>query len=129
MDINEDMMFSTFCAANSRATYIRYIGAGKIRIKQQDVLPFLMTVIKDASVAKTVGIIHFDVPSFYISSQKDVLLIIQDNDALVKNDLKPAPFHASSFHRHAWVIFNELQVCNLDQDKERFPTFVLILTE
>lgn len=48
-------------------------------------------------MANTLGVNHPDDPNIYISSEEDILLIIQVSDALVENDHKPALFHVNSF--------------------------------
>lgn len=82
----QDMMSSTFLAVNARAIDIGHIRVGKRMIKHQGVLPFLGRLSKDASEAKIAGIAHRNDPSLYISSEEDIVFMIQAADALVKSD-------------------------------------------
>lgn len=90
-------MTSNILAAISRATYIHHIIVGKMIIKHQGVLPLLGKLLKDTPAASNLRITHIDELSLYITSDEDILLMNQAAHALVKNDHKPAAFHANSF--------------------------------
>lgn len=77
IDIVVDIISSGFLAANSRATYVRYIRVGKIMIKPKEVLPLIMNLDGNAPVVKTLGITHIDYTSRYISSEEKVILMYQ----------------------------------------------------
>lgn len=55
MDIVGDMMSSNVSGANSGATYIRRSTVGKMKIKHQGVLLFLVKLSEDAATEKTFG--------------------------------------------------------------------------
>lgn len=61
--ILEDMLFSNFLVSSSRATYVRLTRVQKIMTKKQHVFTVLVTLSKDATVAKTIGITHIDDPT------------------------------------------------------------------
>lgn len=107
-DIVEDMMFSNFLAANSTATYIRYLKVCKMIIFYQDMLSSLSKLFKDAPAAKPIVVIDCNNPSICMSSKADILLMIQASDAFLKNDHNPTAFHITFISRHARVIFDEL---------------------
>lgn len=89
------MIPSNFLAANSRAKHIRYRKVGKILIKHKDVLLLLGKRKKNAPAAKALSSTHLDDQSLYISSAKNVLLMIRAADAFLKSDHKSAPCHAN----------------------------------
>lgn len=91
------MMSSKFLAANSRATYMRYIRARKDIMMNQGVLSFLKELGKVAGASKTLCIMHLDNPSLYISFEEDVRFVVMYVDAFVKNDHKPTCFHQNVF--------------------------------
>lgn len=80
---------------------------------------------KDAPVAKNFGITHLADPSFYLSSEKEMLVLIQAAHTFVQNDHNTAPFQASSFSGHGIVLLDEVHVCHLEQDQGRLPYFAL----
>lgn len=48
-------------------------------------------------------------------------------DAFIKNDHETAPFHANHFYRQTTSYFDELYICYLEREEERFPSFALYL--
>lgn len=95
-------------------------------IKHKDMLPI---VLKDrnAPAAKNFGTMHLDDPSLYNFSEKNILFMIQAADTLVKDDRKPASFHANSIYKNARGLFVELHTGHLERDEEQFPNFVLFV--
>lgn len=79
------------------------------------------------SCAETFAISLFDDLSVYIPSEEKIFFMIQAADEFRKNNHKPTPFHANVLYRHARTLFDELQVRHLEQEKEKCPTFELIL--
>lgn len=68
--------------------------------KQKGVLPQLKDLREDAPAAKVVCISHLDNRTPYISSEKDILLIVEATDAFVKNEHTSAVFNRTFFYRH-----------------------------
>lgn len=64
-DIVEDMLCSNFLVTNSTVTCIHYIIVGKMAIKQQGAILFPEKLVKDASAAMPLRIIHLDDPYHY----------------------------------------------------------------
>lgn len=64
-------------------------------------VPFFKKLRKNASAAEDIGISYLDDDSLYLSSEADILLIVQVADAFLKNDHKPARFHSNLFYTHA----------------------------
>lgn len=93
-------------------------------IKNRGLLLLFEKMGKVASAAKTARNMLLDEPSLYISSQRQVIFIIQVADAFIKNDLEPASFHASAFKRHFMNLPKKLYVC---QFRKTFSTFRLFL--
>lgn len=106
-NIVEDIMSSTFLNANSRSTYIRYIRAGQMMIKQKGELPFFCEVGKNALAARTLGFTHPDYPSLHICSEESALLMFQAADEFFKKKAQACHFprkllsHANCFYRDA----------------------------
>lgn len=88
MDIVDDIMSSTFLAANSRATYTRYIRVHKVLIKRKYELAQLKNIGRDAPATNTLGITPLAGPSIYVSSEKCILVLTEDADLIVKTDQK-----------------------------------------
>lgn len=116
-----------FPSAKSPATYARYIRVGKKMIRNEGVLPLLVSPAMEAAVAKAQGITDLDDPALYIPTEVDFLLMIQAADRFVKNDHKPALFHAIAFFRHARASLDKLDALHMEQDEESFPSFALLL--
>lgn len=91
------------------------------------VLSLFKQLYKDTAVGRILGIILFDYGSLYISSKKEFFLTFQIAEEFVKNDRKPAPFHANSVWRHVRAFVDELYIGTLKQEKEIFPFLVMIL--
>lgn len=68
---------------------------------------------------------YIDDPSFYTSSEEDMLLMIQATDLFLQKDYKPCPILANFFHRHAKDLFWDLHVRLLEKKEEKFPIFAL----
>lgn len=73
------------------------------------------------------GIAHLDDPILYIYSEKDILLILKATDYFVTNDHRPTPFHTILLYKCARALFDELQIQDFQQGKEKFPIFTLSL--
>lgn len=80
----------------------------------------------DATEEEILGITHLDDEGLHISTEEDILLMIQAADAFVNDDLKPAPFHASTFYCHRKAILDKFHVSHLAQGEEMLPKFVLL---
>lgn len=63
--------------------------------------------------------------SNYISNEKNILFMIQAADTGLKNESKPAPFHAHFLHRYARDFHDEFHVRHLELEKEIFPPLAL----
>lgn len=74
---------------------------------------------------KTVSITHVDERNVHISSEGNILLMIQAIYAFVKNDRTPAFFVMASFYMHSRALLDELHVPHLKRSSEKFSTFVL----
>lgn len=66
--IVKDMMFSNFRAANSLATSLRCIRAGKMLITHEDVHSLTMNMSREGLATRNQGITRLNDPSFYNSS-------------------------------------------------------------
>lgn len=77
----------------------------------------------DMSVVNTLNIIHVDDPGLYIPTEKNILIIIQAANALVKSYHKPAPLYVSTFYRRARALLDELHICDMKEGEKKFPTF------
>lgn len=88
-DTNEIMMSSNFLVANSEATYTRYIRVAKMIINNKGVLALLLNLFMDVPVVKTLSNTHLDDPSLYISTKKDILLMIQATNSFLKTTTIP----------------------------------------
>lgn len=97
LDIIEDMKSSIFLSANFRATYNRYIILCKMLIIHQQMLLLPVKLRKGVSAANNSGVSHFADSSIHISSEQNILLIIQAADLLTKSDKKSAPFQENVF--------------------------------
>lgn len=126
-EIMEAMISSKALDGYSRAMHVRNIRFSKIIIKYEAVVLLLGKLGKVALGANTLGITHFHDLRLYISSEVDKLLIVQDAHAFVKNDHKPAFFHANLFYRHTKALPDELHLHHLRQNKEKFRTTILFL--
>lgn len=78
-------------------------------------------------MAETLGIMHLDKPSPYSSSREDSLVMIQTTDWFSYKDTKPSSVDTKHFYRNARGFLDELHVCHLEEEKEKFPTFALLL--
>lgn len=126
-DIVDDVMSSNFLATNSLVTYARYIRVRKISCKKEDVLLLLVSLSSDTPVAKMLGSTHLDDPVLYISSEEEVLSMIQAADSSSKSDHRMAPFHNRAFYRHSNALLNELNAPHVKQNGEMFPSFATFL--
>lgn len=79
-DILENMMFSNFMVANSRATYRRHNTGREMMINHQGVLPRFLELDDDALAAKTFDITHIADPCLYFYFEEDILFMSQDSD-------------------------------------------------
>lgn len=82
-------------------------------IKHQGVLLSFVKLGRDNPKAKTFRTTDDDDLSLYISSEEDILILIQSDDYFIKNDHKPTPFHENSFYRHTRHLLDELHVVHL----------------
>lgn len=110
MDIMEDMMSSEFKAAILRATRVRSIRVGRTMNNDRGVIHFIARLSSVAPAAKNLCIMQFGSPRLKISSQKNILLMIQAADSFVRNDDSTAPFHANTFDRHVRAVLGKLHV-------------------
>lgn len=64
-------------------------------IRHRGVLTFLvkLSTILQMAEAESFGLTYLDEQSLCISSEEDILFMIQAADALVKNDHNPGPSH------------------------------------
>lgn len=97
-------------------------------IKDRSVLSLLGNQDKDTLVEETLGIANLDDTSHYIASAEDALLIIKASDAFVKKYHNPGTLQADFFYVHARALFDDLDLCQLEQEKEKLPTFPWFLT-
>lgn len=120
MDIVQDMISSKFFVENSGAPHIRKTRVRKTMIKFLKVLLLFVNLNKDPPVAKNFGITHLDYPTLYISSEKDILFMIQIADAFVTNFHKQVPSHANFFRRQSIDLLDKLYIFHLKQKREAF---------
>lgn len=73
------------------------------------------------------GITHFHDQSFYASSERDIVLLIETGDEFVKNEHSSIPYHEKSFNRQAGTLYNVLHARRVEQNKGKFPTSALFL--
>lgn len=116
-----------FLAAYYRAIYTRYIKVGQMMIKHYGLQPLLGNQGKDGPAAITHVVTHLHDPSLYISSEKEILLMIWAADAFFKKDGKSAPFYENYFYRPARALLSELHFCHLSEEKGKFQIFALFL--
>lgn len=62
LDISNYMTSTNFLAANSKAIYVRHIRVARVMIKNEHVLPQLVSPFMDAPVMTTLKITHLDAP-------------------------------------------------------------------
>lgn len=84
------MMFTTFLAANSVATYIRHISVGKTMIKCQGALTFFEKLGKKGSAVEFFDTAPLYDQSLYTSSEDNIVSLMQATDALVEKFEKSA---------------------------------------
>lgn len=127
LEIVDDRMSSNFLSSSPKAMYARYIRVARKMIKKKGVLPLLMSIPMEMPVVKKLGITHLNESGLYTFIEEYIRLIIQAADASVKNNQKPAHFHASAFHRHARALLDELLVRQIEHGEKKFPTLALVL--
>lgn len=127
VDMVQIMMSSNYLAFNSRATYLLYIGVGKMTINHEGVRPFLERLGKAARAAKILGTTHLDDQVLYISPEKMVLFMIHVANGLVSSEHNLDFLHAASLHRYAGALIDDLSHCHLERRETKFPTFELFL--
>lgn len=66
-------------------------------IKYRGVRSLLEKLDKDGPAAKTLGFMHLDDRSLYVSSKKDILSMNRAVDSVVKTDHQLAVFHGNIF--------------------------------
>lgn len=120
LEIAEEMISSNVLPASSRISYVRYIQAGKIVIKNQSVLVFLAKLGRNAPAARTLHITHPNDDSLYIFVAVDIFLMIEATDAFLMNEHKPIHFHASSFLKHAKATLTNFTLANRRKTKSDF---------
>lgn len=111
-DIVKGMMSSIFLAAIFRVSHVYCIRVVKIMSQHQFVL-LLGELDKCAPAGRTLGIMHLANPRPYLSSEEDIVVIIQAADALVSNGHKPVTLHGNYVYRHAKALCDELHFCRL----------------
>lgn len=72
----EDMLSSNFLRAKSIATNVCYIKVGRMMMKNKGVFPSLEKLGKDRPATKTLSITYLDNLDLYVSSEKDIYLMI-----------------------------------------------------
>lgn len=85
--------------------------------KHHDLLQIFGKLSKYAASAMPLDIMHFDDPNLHISSEEDVLLIIQAVDAFITYHQKPASLHPDLFYRYVLRLLDELHSRLLKQEK------------
>lgn len=73
LNVVDDMMLPNFLATNSKATNARHICVIRRLMKNEGVLPPLLSISMDAPVVKTLGITPVNDPGILISSREHIL--------------------------------------------------------
>lgn len=94
-------------------------------VKHQVVVMAFIRMGKTPPVTEALRVTHLHDPGFSISSEEDILLIIQTGEAILNNSHKPASFVTSSSKRGGRVLLVVLHAHHLEHDKGKFPTFAL----
>lgn len=81
-------------------------------IKNGGVIPAILKLDNVFTAEKSVGTISVDDASLYISSEDEIILMIQAAEAFVNNDHKPAIFHANFFHRPTKPLLEDMHACH-----------------
>lgn len=107
------MKSTNYLAFHPEATFIRYISAGKLTRKYNDVLRFLANVGKNAPVRKMLIITSLvDLISYILSEENDFL--DSATDEVINIHDKSAPFHANSFHWYGMICLYNHYVLHLE---------------
>lgn len=77
-----------------------------------------MRLGRDGQVAKTLGVTRLDDSIFHISSEEDILLVIQAAAIFVNKEHNLSIFHLESFHWYTRALLNVHHVSHLKQRKE-----------
>lgn len=101
LSIFNDYVSSNFSAANSKAIYSCYIGFDNMMIKKKNFLPLHMTLVMNKPVLKRQCSRILDGSSLYISTEEDIILMIQAADEFMNNEHKLALCRLSAFYYHA----------------------------
>lgn len=111
-DIANKMISSNVLAADSIATYVRYIRVGRMMIERKYGLSLLTDLGKETPAANALGTTHPDNSSPYILYEDEVLLMNQAANVFVRNDHKLSTFHEIDFNAHTRETFKGLDVCH-----------------
>lgn len=65
-------------------------------------------------VVKTLDITHLDSPRHYISTEKNILLMIEATDSFVEHGQKPAPLRFNASYRHTKALPDKVHVCLME---------------
>lgn len=91
LELVDDTMSLNFLAVNCKEAYDCYSSVVKTMIKNEGVLPLLVSIAMDAPAVKTLGITHLADKGFYIFTAEDILFMVQAADEFVEIDHKPTP--------------------------------------
>lgn len=69
---------------------IRYIRAGQMKIKYNDVIALFTNLCRDGPAVKALRIMHLIDPAVYIIFLEDIFLMIHDAEMIVNSDQKPS---------------------------------------
>lgn len=95
--------------------------------KDQGVIPPLKILGKDAASSETLSIIHHDEPVVYVSSEDEILLMIQAAEGFINNDYKSVSLQPNSCYKLARAVLDDLLIRHMEQDKEKASTLVIFL--
>lgn len=87
-------------------------------VKNQDMFPLLRKLGENTLVPKSLLITYIDDPSFYVTSEEEIPLMIQASDTFVKSDHNPDFLRMDSIYRHVRVLSNKLHIRHLKRDRK-----------
>lgn len=85
-------MSSNFFTANPTATDMHYIAVDTMMTRHRSMPHLFVKLGKNSLAANAFGTTHRNDQSFCISSEENILLVIETADVFLKNDLRPVPF-------------------------------------
>lgn len=89
-NIVDDIMSSSFSAANFRATYARWFRVSEMIFKRKYLISMPLNLGLDPPSTRVLGITYLDILCNHISCDVDVVLMIQAADVILTNDQEPA---------------------------------------